>query len=259
MKRLLIASVLLVLFGTIGVANAAPANAFLLTIWNAALLPEMQTFDSPWLKALPSNPIVQPIDQQSGVSRSPFLLTDETVSGAINFDLETTNNPPVEVRPIPLASTIYAFLATAGFDDITHQPLFMSTCIRFTRCGNRLIAEGNFRRVTLFRFTFRLPTELSLSITHDDGVSLFHHDVTAPVNLLPADAADVTGPRTDAAFNLSPGDYDLWYLEAGAGPEPLPAVLQTDTFVAISVDTANQRELDRLEVLLEQLNTVPKR
>ena len=107
-------------------------------------------------------------------------------------------------------------------------------CGPISSCRTLPIAAGEFSLVTLFRFRFSLPFSAFLNITHDDGVSLFPAEMTSG-DLHPIEAADVTGPRTDAT--LSSLDrfvlYDLWYLEAGAGSDPLPAVLQTSAFIRI--------------------------
>jgi hypothetical protein len=75
---------------------------------------------------------------------------------------------------------------------------------------------------TLFKFTFVDLLPEILSVTHDDGVSLFVHNDTIN-NLLP-NAQGPTVARTDSTF-LNPGTYDLWY----AAENGLPEVLIVDS------------------------------
>jgi hypothetical protein len=205
MKRLLLASAFLILVATIGPASAGPVNATHITIWNAVVPTDQQNADSPWQMALPAeNPI------------SLGLKTaDADATGTINsvgFDLER-GNPP----------TIGAFLDT--------NPMFHSSdCGPVSACRATTISGPFFSQVTLFRFTISLPVEAFLSVRHDDGVSLFPAGLEmTSADLLPLEAAGVSGPRTDNTLmelNAAPFLYDLWYLETGAEADPLPAVLQ---------------------------------
>jgi hypothetical protein len=156
--------------------------------------------------ALPTNPI------RAGLNNLINQVSDADASGSINFDLERGN-----------PATIGAFLDT--------DPMFHSSdCGAFSACRATPINGPMFSQVTLFRFTFDLPTNVFLSITHDDGVSLFPDGVEmTSADILPLDAAGVTGPittNTPFPLNAAPLLYNLWYLETGTAVDPLPAVLE---------------------------------
>ena len=211
MKRLLLASAVLILVGTIGPASAGPVNATHITIWNAVVPTDQRNADSPWQMALPAeNPITL------GLNDLINRTADADATGTINsvgFDLERGN-----------PATIGAFLDT--------NPMFHSSgCGPFSACRATPISGPFFSQVTLFRFTISLPVAAFLSVRHDDGVSLFPAGLEmTSADLLPLVAAGVTGPRTDNTLmelNAAPFLYDLWYLETGAEADPLPAILQT--------------------------------
>lgn len=72
-------------------------------------------------------------------------------------------------------------------------------------------------------FNFTIATGGTLTVTHDDGISLFVAG-TEPggTNLIPGQSGPTTAEVGSAV--LAAGTYDLWYAEANG----LPAVLETD-------------------------------
>jgi hypothetical protein len=76
---------------------------------------------------------------------------------------------------------------------------------------------------SLLEFIFTLPAGTNtLTITHDDGISLFAHGTTTDL----ADPADKAPDiqESDTVTGLAGGTYDLWYVEANGSP----AVLSVD-------------------------------
>jgi PEP-CTERM motif len=197
MKRLILASAFLGLAGALGSANAAPITATDLGIWSGAT---NGTPTDPGNQALPSARAAIPL-----VTATP----NGAASGPINFNLAGAS-----------PSTIGAFLATsAGFS----APGCNATCMGTNLSGN----VGAFNHASLFEFSFTVTSTGTLSVTHDDGVSLFadggggNNPVGA--NLFPAAASAPTFSATNTA-TLTPGTYDLFYTAANG----LPEVLTTD-------------------------------
>jgi len=86
------------------------------------------------------------------------------------------------------------------------------------------LSTGGFAHATEFEFTFTAPSNGTLTVTHDDGISLFVAG-TEPggTNLIPGQSAPTTAENGSAP--LTGGvTYDLWYSEGNG----LPAVLQTN-------------------------------
>jgi len=100
---------------------------------------------------------------------------------------------------------------------------------------------GAFNHASLFEFSFTVTSAGTISVIHDDGVSLFHdlgggnNPDLATGNLFPAGASAPTfvGPATTAS--LTPGSYDLFYTAANG----LPEVLQADFMVTPAPEPAS--------------------
>jgi len=97
--------------------------------------------------------------------------------------------------------------------------------------SNPVISTAPFSTETLMEFVFTVSAG-TLSVTHDDGVSLYK-STALTTDLFTTGAGGVATPGTDSyptsmattgTVNLAAGTYDLWYLEANG----LPAILQTD-------------------------------
>src|SRR5215471_5883189 len=206
MKRLLLASAVLGLAGTIGTANAAPITSDTVTIWNA-----------PTPGATSTSISQQGLPTAVGLFGGPLGLVAASTPFAhpINYtDTALNTIPGFFASDTPVAPT----------------PI---TCTG--ACLTNPLSSGGFAQATVMRFTFTETTAETFSVTHDDGVSLFVAgtetgltpstcNVTGsgcPGDLLPISAALPTTARTDSV-NIGPGTYDLWYAEVNG----IPAVLQ---------------------------------
>ena len=203
MKRLLLASAVFGLAATIGTANATPVTTLsTLTIWNAPTPGSTATSASE--QALPAtNPLFTGTDL---ISTPP-----NTAAGGINFSL-LSGTP-----------TVGAFLATDT------PALTINPC--GAACSATIISSGGFAQTTLMRLNFSVGTTSTFNVTHDDGVSLFTAGTTATASDLfaVADSAPTSAATTET-ITLSPGSYDLWYVEANG----IPAVLQTSLTAVVA-------------------------
>jgi hypothetical protein len=89
---------------------------------------------------------------------------------------------------------------------------------------------GGFGHSTVFRFTFTAPSDGSLTIEHDDGVSLFVAGTEPALanDLLPVANSAPTFTADSGPVNLTGGvSYNIWYAAANGLPEVL-----TTNFVA---------------------------
>jgi len=208
MKRLLLASALLGLAGTIGTANAGPVTTLnTLTIWNA--LTPGATATSASQQALPAtNPLFTGADL---ISTPP-----NTAAGGINFSL------------LSGTATVGAFLATDS------PALTINPC--GAACSATIISQGGFAQTTLMRLDFTVGSTSTFNVTHDDGVAVFTAGTTATASDLFA-IAD-SGPTTSATtetITLASGSYDLWYVAANG----LPEVLQTNLTAVATPEPAS--------------------
>jgi len=195
MKRLLLASALLGAAGAIGSANAAPVIATSIEIWGA---------DTPGNNS--GSIAQQGLPTASQLFGGPLpLITNNpgNVNDPINYNDSTDN-------------TIGGFFTTAGQ---TAPP----NCQPGGQCQTVTLSTGGFAHSTLFEFQFTVATSGMLSVTHDDGISLFVAG-TEPggTNLIPGQSAPTTVQTGTAT--LAAGTYDLWYNEDNG----LPAVLTTN-------------------------------
>jgi hypothetical protein len=149
LKRLLLASAVLGLAGTIGTANAATISATSVEIWNADTTGGQF---GPASQALPTNPLA------AGAPVAALTATTDP----LNFNDGGTDT-------------------IGGFFSGTTLP---GTCN--STCAADVLSSGNFSHATLFRFTFNEAINETFTVTHDDGVSLFADG--SLVNLLPGEA-----------------------------------------------------------------------
>jgi hypothetical protein len=135
--------------------------------------------------------------------------------------------------PLPLITNNPTYIAPINYNDSTNNTIggFFTTagnpippnCQPAGQCQGVTLSTGNFQQATLFEFSFTVATGGTLSVTHDDGISLFVAG-TEPggANLIPGQSAPTTAENGSAV--LAAGTYDLWYSEVNG----LPAVLTTD-------------------------------
>ncbi len=209
MKRLLFASAVLGLVGTIFTAKAEVITSATVTIWNAA---------TPG--ATSSSISQQGLPTAVGLFGGPLPLVAASTPFAFPINYDDTG-----------LNTIPGFFAS----DSPPAPT-PATCTS-AACLTNPLSLGGFAQATVFRFTFTETTAETFSAIHDDGISLFVAGTetttctiaSCPGNLLPTSAAQPTAARTDSV-SIAPGTYDLWYADVN----DLPAVLQaTSTPTAV--------------------------
>jgi hypothetical protein len=203
MKRLLLATAVLGLSGAFGSANAVPIGA----AGSGA-----QTTDLGIWSNNTNGTATDPLNQALPSARVGLVSTGthDPASGPINFNLSGTS-----------PSTIGAFLASSpGFA----APGCTGGCLTTNLSGNL----GQFNHASLFEFSFTVTDAGTLSVTHDDGVSLFadggggNNPTGSDLFPMGASAPTFVGPAN--TVHLAPGSYDLFYTSANG----LPEVLQTD-------------------------------
>ena len=208
MKRLLLASAVLGLVGTICTAKADPIISSTVTIWNAATS-----------GATSSSISQQGLPTAVGLFGGPLPL----VAGSTPFAFPINYNDTT-------VNTIPGFFAS----DSPAAPTPV-TCTG--ACLTNPLSLLGFAQATVFRFTFTELIAETFTVSHDDGVSLFVAGTetntctiaSCPGDLLPTAAAAPTTLRTDSVF-IAPGTYDLWYAEVNG----LAGVLQaTSTPTAV--------------------------
>jgi len=201
MKRLLLASALLGAVGAIGTANAAPITSATVTIWGA--------------------------DTPGNISTSPAQQGLPTATGAFGGPLPLLTSPGTAayVQPINYNDTgndtVGGFFTTAG------NPV-PGNC--GAGCAGTVLSTGGFGHATEIEFSFTVASAGTLTVTHDDGISLFvAGQEPNGTNLIPGQSAPTTSQVGMAT--LSAGvTYDLWYNESNG----LPAILQTDFVPSIA-------------------------
>ena len=161
MRRLLLASVVLGLTGTISTANADIITLTSIELWN---------------QATPGGTETDAI-QQANPAAIPFFtagplanVTGLDIMGQINLNLPL---PSMGGPPEGGTSIIEAFLAT---DPAINTALTTGAPVPCgTTCQNTPLSTLNFAQVTLFKFTFTVPSsefaENVFTGTSDDGES----------------------------------------------------------------------------------------
>ncbi len=101
-----------------------------------------------------------------------------------------------------------------------------------------LSTGGGFNHASVFEFVFTVTSAGSLSITNDDGISLYATGTevvgaTGPDLLLVSASAPTTS--VVSTISLAPGIYDVWYSAANG----LPEVLQTNFTPAVAPEPAS--------------------
>jgi hypothetical protein len=211
MKRLISAAAVLGIAGIIGTAHADVIDSTTVTIWNEATPGSTSTSISQ-----------QGLPTAVGLFGGPLPLV--AASTAFAF--------PMNYSEITGANTIPGFFT---FD--TPPAPTPATCTS-TACLTNPLTVGGFAQATVFRFTFTETTAETLTVTHDDGVSLFvagtetgltpttcnNTGAGCPGDLFPTSVALPTTAVTNSV-TIGPGTYDLWYAQVNG----LPAVLEVSS------------------------------
>jgi hypothetical protein len=204
MNRQILVSALLAVAGAagaIGAANAAPVTSNSVEIWGAAT----------------------PGANAGSLSQQGL----PTASGLFGGPLPLITNNPVYSAPInyndTAANTIGGFFTSAG-------NAIPPNCQPGAQCQGVTLSLGNFANATLFEFSFTVATGGTLTVTHDDGISLFVAG-TEPggTNLIPGQSAPTTSENGSAT--LTAGTYYLWYSEVNG----VPAILTTNFVPNVAV------------------------
>lgn len=175
------AAILASFFGAV-TAHADPSLTFGVTVWTAAT-PGAQIGDANQ-QALPNNPIIM----------TSNLMATATYTGIPNWSDGTQSS-----------NTFAGFTNNgAGFSNIKYFN---------NGSANTVLSTSNFGSVALFELSFTTNHTFSGTVTHDDGFSLYN----AATNTQLVNSAYPTNP-TPTNFNVGPGTYDIWYLEANGAP-----------------------------------------
>jgi len=228
-RILLIAAAALGISGTLGAANATILNGSAITSINtwtgtcAASCAETAATE----QAVPTNPL-----QTSGNAQ----IINNTATGLWELSVPsagTTTGTP------NLYSTFFGNNGGAGADGgSAGAGLTISgtmPTINLSSCTNNCYVPGTpdtgSQTTTLMKFVFTLPTggTTVLSITHDDGLSLFVAgtepatctSVSCVGDLVPTGDSAPTASETSTTGALAGGTYDLWYVEANGAPSLL--------------------------------------
>jgi hypothetical protein len=200
MKRLLFASALLGLAGTIASADAAPITSATVTIWSGV---SGGGAGGPGNQGLPTS---------TALFGGPLPL----IAGSAAF-----------VAPINYNDTLTNTVAGFFASDTPAQGV-PSTCVG--TCPTQQLSTSGFGNATTFRFTFTASASGTLNVTHDDGVSLFVAGTEPALanDLFPVSASAPTFSAVASAAITSGVTYDLWYNSANN----LPEVLTTDLVIS---------------------------
>src|SRR5215831_9411809 len=177
MKRLLLASAL-GLTVIAGSAHAVPLTSSMVTIWSA---------DTPGNNA--GSPAQQGLPTAVGLFGGPLPL----VAGNTAFANTITYNDPGGGP-----NTIGGFFASHVGGAVAPPATCDAACQATTG------SLGGFAHATVFRFTFTAPSDGSLTIEHDDGVSLFVAGTEPALanDLLPVASSAPTSDALSGPVNL---------------------------------------------------------
>jgi hypothetical protein len=168
-----------------GIAHASPI-VFNVQVWTA-LTPNSSS-TSANQQAVPTNPIV---------TTNGNLATTFTFTGLPNWDNAANS------------SNTFADFVTPS-SDITNQLYDNNYNSSF------VLSTANFASASVFELSFTTTTNLSGTIQHDDGLSLWDQ-------FNQNELVNSAGPTTQigTAFSVGPGTYNLWYVEANGAPAVL--------------------------------------
>jgi hypothetical protein len=168
-----------------GSAQAAPVTYGAVSIWESPT--PGSNINSANQQALPTNPIMT----------YGNLIYSGTYTGTASGDLTfgVASGPP----------TVAAFLMSGSGS-------FSSPISGL----NQTISAGSFSVFTLMAFAFTLAAPVNMTVTHDDGFSIYNSTNTTMF----VDQAEPTSAEA-YTFSLAPGQYNLWYGQSNG----LPAIL----------------------------------
>lgn len=169
-----------------GIAHASPIT-FTVQVWTASTPGATSTSISQ--QATPDNPIAQ----------NAKLATSFSFAG-----LPDWNNPANSANTF----TDFVVPATA----IQNQVFFGT----YATTQNFVLSTSNFSSVSLFELSFTTTTNLSGTIQHDDGLSIWNSINSVEYVNSAAPTNEIGTP-----FSLGPGSYNLWYVEANGAPAVL--------------------------------------
>jgi hypothetical protein len=185
----------------LGLAAAVTAAPLFVGPANASILNWTQV--NAWQGATPGATSTSATQQALPTATGTLTLAlTSSVGGPLNFNL-----------PAGGTDTIPGFFATAG------TTLLPGDFVAGAGGATNVMSASNFTRVTIMEFTFTDTAVETLTILHDDGVSLFAQG--SNVNLLPAGASAPTTASLTTLNNFQPGTYNLWYAAANNLPEDL--------------------------------------
>lgn len=222
MKHFLVAAATLGLIGAVHTASADPLQATNLTIWSTAIPMANQVKTDPTQQALPT--AVGALNTAAGGNAQ---IATGVASGPINFNDGPTGTGTNTIK---------------GFLDSDNPNSFMFANCGMT-CQNTTLSLGEgtssstpaFSYTSLFEVVFSIATSGTLTITHDDGVSVYSSDDMTEI----LNAAAPTSEETSVTALMGPGTYHLWYTAANGLPEvletnfePVPAPLLGHGLVA---------------------------
>ena len=191
---------MLAALGLAGAAMTGGANAATITVYNGSN-PTPGSSTSKFEQALPG----------AGSIFATSSIYSGTYTGPINFFEGSAGT-----------DTIGAFLSSAGG---TFSAPF-SAAVRGTT-----LSSGNFGVTTGLLVNFTTTYAETLSITHDDGVSIFSAAAPA-VDLLPTVASAPTSSFTNTV-SLAAGTYNLYYIEANGLPATLNVAVSEPASLAL--------------------------
>jgi hypothetical protein len=193
-KTALVAGGLMLVAFTGGAAANPLTGSFAVKVWSANT--PGATSSSTSQQGLASNPLAGGAKVYTG-----------TYTGAINFNDSAVN-------------TVAGFFASAPGGSLSAG----------VTTGSGLasaLSSGSFAHATLMDFVITIPYKMTVTISHDDGISLY--DSTNTTDLYDASAPTTPTPTTFA--NIAAGTYNLWYAEVNG----LPAVLKFDVPEPVSL------------------------
>jgi len=205
MKYLLIVAATL---GIGGVSSLANATVFNVNEWTGTCVACLET--DPSQQALPSNPLAN-----GGSGSTPKT----NVTGTANFTY--TGSLTLDVSTQPNNTNLNFFNSGGGTIGGFSGTGVLNTQ---TNWGNAIVSTGSYgsnrgnaqdQTTTIYEFTFTTGATSDLSITHDDGISLW---------LGGSDLCNASGPTTAESSDcgaLAAGTYNLWYVEANGAPSVL--------------------------------------
>jgi hypothetical protein len=192
MKKIVCGTAALALIGgmvSVSGANATPLNVSAdVSIWNYVNNGGLITDANQ--QALPTN---------------PATLSNKVFSGTYTGPINWLNNGSGTTQlGTWLALAGGTFVGTGAFTGTDISTLLQT------------LSSATFADTTLIDFTFTIGAHDSGQILHDDGMSIF--DSTNLVNFV--NSSVPTSP-INTAFNLLPGTYNLWYVQANGLPADL--------------------------------------